>query len=213
METIRFGLVGYGKVAHLHAQALTEALGATLVSVCGRNDERRDAFAATWHIASRKDVAQMAAMDQVDAVIISTPHPRHHDDALEPSAAGCHVLVEKPMALTEAECNRHDRCGREVRQSNSSVIKPKTLVPSPCASGRRSTAESSASRQSGWRRSSDGAMRITMRAIRGGASGKPREAECASTKLPTNSTSCTGSWVLSPASKPNGTTSTIRISK
>lgn len=104
METIRFGLVGYGKVAHLHAQALTEALGATLVSVCGRNDERRDAFAATWHIASRKSVAQMAAMDQVDAVIISTPHPRHHDDALEAFAAGCHVLVEKPMALTEAEC-------------------------------------------------------------------------------------------------------------
>lgn len=104
MHTIRFGLMGYGKVAHLHAQALADAAGAQLVSVCGRNDQRRDAFAEKWHIASRKSVADMAALDHVDAVIISTPHPRHHDDTLEAFAAGCHVLVEKPMALNEGEC-------------------------------------------------------------------------------------------------------------
>ena len=104
MDTIRFGLMGYGKVAHLHAQALADATGALLVSVCGRNDGRRDEFATKWRIASRKTVADMVALEHVDAVIISTPHPRHHDDAIEAFAAGCHVLVEKPMAVTEAEC-------------------------------------------------------------------------------------------------------------
>ncbi len=104
MDTIRFGLMGYGKVAQLHAQALREAFGGQLVSVCGRNSTRRDEFAAKWNIASRQTVADMVELDHIDAVIISTPHPRHHDDTLQAFAAGCHVLVEKPMALTEAEC-------------------------------------------------------------------------------------------------------------
>lgn len=129
MDTIRFGLMGYGKVAHLHAQALTEATGAQLVSVCGRNDERRDAFAAKWHIGSRRTVADMVALDHIDAVIISTPHPRHHDDAIEAFAAGCHVLVEKPMAVTETECTEMilaaERAGRVL-----SVISQRRWYPS-----------------------------------------------------------------------------------
>ncbi len=104
MDTIRFGFIGYGKIAHLHAKALTEAHGAELVSVCGRNATRRDEFAAAWNISSRQSVKDMVERDQVEAVIISTPHPRHHDDTLEAIAAGCHVLVEKPMALTEEAC-------------------------------------------------------------------------------------------------------------
>jgi len=104
MDLVRFGLIGYGNAANLHAQAIRDSLGGTLVSVCGRNDARRDEFASKWGIASRKDVADMVDLDHIDAVIISTPHPQHHDHALTAFAAGCHVLVEKPMALTEAEC-------------------------------------------------------------------------------------------------------------
>jgi len=104
MEKLRFGLIGYGKVAHVHAQAIRDSVGADLVSVCGRTALRRDEFAAKWSIASRGTVADMVEFDHVDAVVITTPHPCHHDDAIEAFAAGCHVLVEKPMALTVAEC-------------------------------------------------------------------------------------------------------------
>jgi predicted dehydrogenase len=102
---VRIGLIGYGKVAHLHAEALAASATGELVSVCGRNAERRDGFAAKWRIASRETAAEMAQKDGIDAVIITTPHPRHRDGALEALAAGAHVLVEKPMAVTEAECN------------------------------------------------------------------------------------------------------------
>jgi UDP-N-acetyl-2-amino-2-deoxyglucuronate dehydrogenase len=103
-DKMRFGLIGYGKVAHLHAQALKESSHAVLVSVCGRNAQRRAEFAQKWGIASQASVQDMVAHDAVDAVIITTPHPRHHDDALQAFAAGCHVLVEKPMAMNELEC-------------------------------------------------------------------------------------------------------------
>lgn len=104
MDTIRFGLIGYGKIAQLHAQAFREATGAALVSVCGRTPSRRDEFAAKWGISSRATVADMVELDHIDAVLITTPHPQHHADALAAFAVGCHVLVEKPMALTEAQC-------------------------------------------------------------------------------------------------------------
>ena len=104
-DKVRLGLIGYGKVADLHAQALANTAGGELVSVCGRNAERRNGFAARWKIASRDTAEEMVQKDRVDAVIITTPHPRHRDGALEALAAGAHVLVEKPMAVTEAECN------------------------------------------------------------------------------------------------------------
>lgn len=100
MARIRFGLIGYGKIAALHAQAIARSEHAELVSVCGRDAAKRDRFAQTWKIASRDSVADMVRYDRVDAVMIATPHPRHHEDALEAFAAGCHVLVEKPMAVS-----------------------------------------------------------------------------------------------------------------
>jgi predicted dehydrogenase len=104
-DKVRIGLTGYGKVANLHAEALESLPNAELVSVCGRNRERRDQFAAKWHIASRDTVEDMAGKDKVDAVIVTTPHPQHRDSAVAAFAAGCHALVEKPMALTVAECD------------------------------------------------------------------------------------------------------------
>ena len=104
-DKVRIGLVGYGKVANLHAEALAAARNGELVSVCGRNAERRDNFAARWKIASRETVSGMVQKDRVDAVIITTPHPQHRDGAVDAFAAGVHVLVEKPMALTVNECD------------------------------------------------------------------------------------------------------------
>ncbi|MDR3221859.1 MAG: Gfo/Idh/MocA family oxidoreductase [Candidatus Accumulibacter sp.] len=104
-EKLRIGLYGYGKVAQLHAQAIRESAGAELVAVCGRNRERRNDFAAQWGIASRETPEEMARQDKADAVIVSTPHPQHHEGVKECFAAGLHVLVEKPMAMTVSQCD------------------------------------------------------------------------------------------------------------
>lgn len=104
MKKIRFGLYGYGKVAQLHARAIAATEGAELVSVCGRDSAKAGAFAAAWGAHARSNVAEMAEIDKVQAVLITTPHPRHAAHAIEAMQAGCNVLVEKPMALTVADC-------------------------------------------------------------------------------------------------------------
>lgn len=102
---VKFGLLGYGKVAALHAKALAASGNAELVAVCGRDAAKAAAFAQRQGIAARGSVDEMAERDGVRAVLITTPHPQHMEGVLSAAAAGCHALVEKPMALTVAECD------------------------------------------------------------------------------------------------------------
>ncbi len=106
MEELRFALYGYGKVAELHAKALASLAGtARLVSVIGRDKAKREAFAARWGVSARASAAEAADLDRAEAVLVTTPHPLHAAHSTESSAAGLHVLVEKPMALTVADCD------------------------------------------------------------------------------------------------------------
>jgi UDP-N-acetyl-2-amino-2-deoxyglucuronate dehydrogenase len=116
VSALRFGIYGYGKAAELHARALSATPGAVLAGVCGRNAQRRDAFAAKWGVASRESPAELAQRDGAEAVIVASPHPMHRAHSVESSEAGLHVLVEKPMALTVADCDEMigaaERAGR-----------------------------------------------------------------------------------------------------
>ena len=70
-------------------------------------DLRRDvaaAVAAPWGAAVFTDYKAMLAAGVVDAVVINTPHSLHKDMVLAAAAHGVHVLVEKPMATTLADC-------------------------------------------------------------------------------------------------------------
>ncbi|MEA4861212.1 MAG: Gfo/Idh/MocA family oxidoreductase [Sphaerochaeta sp.] len=102
---VRYALMGYGKVSQLHAKALREAKDSTLVAVWGRDKEKASAFANQWGILPFTDVQEMVEQANVDAVIITTPHPLHKAHAILALKAGAHVLVEKPMALTVEECD------------------------------------------------------------------------------------------------------------
>jgi predicted dehydrogenase len=102
---IRIGLLGYGKVANLYCEAIQGTVNAELAAVCGRNQERRNEFAAKWKLSSRDTVEEMVKHDNVDLTIVCTPHPQHRDGAVEAFAAGSHALVEKPMAVTVAQCD------------------------------------------------------------------------------------------------------------
>jgi UDP-N-acetyl-2-amino-2-deoxyglucuronate dehydrogenase len=103
---IRFGILGPGKVAYLHAAALSRIEDAQLVAVAGRNDERTRSLAAEYGARPDAGLAEMLAHGDVDAVVVCTPHPLHAEQAIAAARAGLHVVVEKPMALTPDDCDR-----------------------------------------------------------------------------------------------------------
>ena len=74
-----------------------------LVAVTGGT--RAASLAAEWGVEAVPDVAAMLAHPGVDAVIITSPHTAHVSQAMAAAAAGKHVYLEKPMAITVAECD------------------------------------------------------------------------------------------------------------
>jgi UDP-N-acetyl-2-amino-2-deoxyglucuronate dehydrogenase len=102
---IRSAIIGYGKVAHLHAQALKESALASLIAVCGRNPDKTNDFAKQYGIKAYTSLEQMIITEKIQAIIICTPHPAHAEAAILAAELGVHVLVEKPMAVSLSDCD------------------------------------------------------------------------------------------------------------
>ncbi len=105
MEKLRTAVIGVGKVGPTHAQALRTLPQSELVAVCGRHPQRTDAFAAQYGVKGYLDVAQMMAEARPHVVVVGTPHPAHAAPTLAAIQGGAHVLVEKPLAASLADCD------------------------------------------------------------------------------------------------------------
>lgn len=95
---MRFGLVGTGSWASdTHAAGVAAAAGAELVGVWGRDPAKAAAVAQRFGVASHPDPASLFA--DVDAVTFAVPPAVQAPLAAQAAEAGCHVLLEKPVAL------------------------------------------------------------------------------------------------------------------
>ncbi len=106
MRLVRFALLGCGQIASKHAAALVDQVpGATLVAVCDSNPDRANALAATSGCRAFDDFDEMmrALGDEIDVVNVLTPTGNHLDGVLQVARYGKHVVLEKPMALTESD--------------------------------------------------------------------------------------------------------------
>jgi len=98
---LRVGLVGAGRWAAAHRATLAAA-GAELVAVATGSAASAARVRAEWGVPATTDLGELLAAD-VEAVIVASPNDLHAGQALRALAAGKHVLVEKPMAITRAD--------------------------------------------------------------------------------------------------------------
>jgi len=103
--TARIGIVGIGWWATFnHIPTIQAGTDAEVVAICDLDADRVRIAGDRFGIAGRYgDVTQMLAAENLDGVMISTPHIHHTAPAIAALKAGCHVLVEKPMATTAAD--------------------------------------------------------------------------------------------------------------
>ena len=102
---LRIGVVGAGPIAQAaHFEACRKARNADLYAICDLADDLVTQTAAIHHPhTTYLDYDAMLADPQVDAVIVATADQFHADMAAKALAAGKHVLVEKPMAVSVEE--------------------------------------------------------------------------------------------------------------
>jgi predicted dehydrogenase len=103
---MQFGLIGAGCIGRLRAQALAKVPDARLVAVADVDLARAASVAAPAQAHVSKEVAEMLRLDQIGAVIVSTPPQFHEEGVLAALAAGKHVLCEKPLSNSLESCRR-----------------------------------------------------------------------------------------------------------
>ncbi len=105
MRRIRTALVGCGKVGGIHAKALVSLPESDLVAVCDADPARAHEFAERYHAKAFDDVGRMIRDSAPELVCVATPHPLHAKAAVAAAVAGAHVMVEKPLAASLADCD------------------------------------------------------------------------------------------------------------
>src|ERR1700679_2848727 len=104
MKVLRVGIVGCGKIADGHADVLRYLEGAGLGAVCDREPLLAEQLAVRYGIPGwYGDFAEMLTKERLDVVHITTPPGVHLALTRQAVAAGCHVFLEKPLALTATE--------------------------------------------------------------------------------------------------------------
>src|SRR5262245_2397344 len=103
-KALGVGIIGAGYFGEVHARAIAATPGARLAAVCDRDLARARRLAAGYGGAAYPECADLFADQAIDVVAIATPHHWHLPMATAAAAAGKHILLEKPMGRTVAEC-------------------------------------------------------------------------------------------------------------
>ena len=105
--TIRWAIIGCGDVVRRRvAEAIRGNDGSELLAACRRDARELDAFCSRFGVArAYQSDDDLIADTDIDAVYIATPVNLHRPQTVKAAKAGKHVLVEKPMGLSVAECD------------------------------------------------------------------------------------------------------------
>lgn len=103
MRKIKFAIVGCGRIGERHAKHIQNV--GKLQAVCDIKEERADELSKQYSCASYYSLEKMLQTENdVDIVAICTPNGLHAQHSVQALKAGFHVLCEKPMALSVADC-------------------------------------------------------------------------------------------------------------
>lgn len=100
-HVIKIGIIGAGRIAHVHARSVLNHPDTALTAVMEPNPSSAAAFAQTYGARPADSIEEL--FDQVNAVIVCSPTSFHPEHILAAARAGRPVLCEKPVAADLAE--------------------------------------------------------------------------------------------------------------
>jgi phthalate 4,5-cis-dihydrodiol dehydrogenase len=102
---LRFGVLGLGRGSSGMIVALARNAAASIAAAADLRPEPRERFARDFEVPTYATAEELCATPDVDVVYVATPHQFHAAHVIMAADAGKHVVVEKPLALTLAECD------------------------------------------------------------------------------------------------------------
>lgn len=105
MNKVRLGVIGLGNMGKYHADYLAQGKvnRCELTAVASGSREKLERYKGVKGFDSGE---RLIASGEVDAVLIATPHYSHTTLGIQAFEAGLHVMVEKPISVHKADCER-----------------------------------------------------------------------------------------------------------
>ncbi len=123
MDKVKIGIIGLGMGAN-HARSIVAGRvpRMELAAVCDPNPDRMAEFSDAKPFNTPGDLIQSG----IDAVLIATPHYAHTPLGIEALDRGLHVLVEKPISVHKADCERLIAAHKNPRQVFAAMFNQRT---------------------------------------------------------------------------------------
>src|SRR6476620_8216718 len=113
-EKLRWGVLGSARIVRKTIPALQETKNGEVVGIASRTGETAREYADKHGIPQAfGSYAALLASPDIDAVYIPLPNALHLEWILKSLDAGKHVLCEKPLAMSVAECEQIARTAGE----------------------------------------------------------------------------------------------------
>jgi UDP-N-acetyl-2-amino-2-deoxyglucuronate dehydrogenase len=115
-ESLCFAIVGCGRIAARHAQHISNV--GRLVATCDVIPERASNLAAGQGARAYDCIEEMLRSESnIDVVSVCTPNGLHALHTIAALHSGCHVLCEKPMAISVADCHAMIQAAESAKKS------------------------------------------------------------------------------------------------
>jgi phthalate 4,5-cis-dihydrodiol dehydrogenase len=105
-RAVGLGVIGLGMAGAVMVRAAARHPGTVLTAAADPQPGPREAFGRDFNARTYADACALCEDPAVEAVYIATPHQFHAEHAVIAAERGKHVILEKPMALTLADCDR-----------------------------------------------------------------------------------------------------------
>ncbi len=128
MDRLKTAVIGYGKVAHIHAEALREIPESEFVAVCGRDAGKARAFGERHRVRPFTSVEEMVGAG-VEALVVATPHPAHAAVTVPALRSGAHAIVEKPLASSLEDCDAMLEAARAAGRTLAMISQRRLYAP------------------------------------------------------------------------------------
>jgi predicted dehydrogenase len=103
-KTYSVAVIGAGQIVNVHLEAIRQSDRSRLTAIADLMEPRAQDLAAKYGAKAYTDYREMVLNEKPDIVIINLPHFLHLSSAIWCADQGCHILLEKPMALNVQEC-------------------------------------------------------------------------------------------------------------
>jgi predicted dehydrogenase len=105
-EKVRVAFVGLGWWSDMLADAAKASERIAIAACMSRSADKRDAFVKKFGGVAKDTFDGVIGDSGIDAIVLTTPNSMHAAQCLVAAANGKHMFIEKPMALTVADCQR-----------------------------------------------------------------------------------------------------------